>query len=506
MTDRLIVRRDTYYDSVTLMLASSDAEDVEGVAFAAAVTATPVNLSLIEAQGFDLTGENPGPNDLIVALRASSDDAADAAERAITARLTGPADVATGAPGEIPPRSFRSATRRNTDLNLAFVSVPGRYATVEVAQALDAGLNVFCFSDGLSLSDEAALKKIAVGRDLLLMGADCGTAIVDGVGLGFANAVERGPIGVVGASGTGIQEVTCLLDSAGLGNSHAIGVGGRDLSSVVGGAMTLRGMELLDADESTSAIVVISKPPDASVAARVIEAAARTGKPVVVGFLGPIALEGDTPANVTVVDSLEAAAQEAARLEGGKIEISSLQSEARTPGFVRGLFCGGSLCYEAMNVVAATGRRISSNVPLEPELRLADVESSEGDTFIDFGEDELTEGRAHPMIDPSLRNERLEREGRDPEVGAIVLDVVLGYGAHPDPADDLARVVSEALGRRPDDLTIAVALCGAKRDPQSIDDQAKRLEDAGAYVTRNSAQAARVAVATVATTTERADG
>ena len=504
MSDRLIVRRGTYYDSVTLMLASSDAEEFDGVTFAAAVTATPVNLSLIEAQGFDLAGDGLGPNDLIVAIRADSDGAADAAERAITSRLTGPADVAPGAPGDIPARSFRSATRRNVDINLAFVSVPGRFATVEVAQALDAGLNVFCFSDGLSLADEAALKNVAVDRDLLLMGADCGTAIIDGVGLGFANAVERGPIGVVGASGTGIQEVTCLLDSAGLGISHAIGVGGRDLSGEVGGIMTLRAIELLDADESTGVIIVISKPPDAAVAERVVEAAGHSRKPVVVGFLGGRKLDG-APANVAIVGSLEAAAREAARLAGVEIETAPPAPRRQTPGFVRGLFCGGSLCYESMVLVAAMGRKVSSNVPLRAEWRMNEIESSEGDTFIDFGEDELTEGRAHPMIDPSLRNERLERESRDPEVGAIVLDVVLGFGAHPDPASGLARVISGALNRR-DDLTIAVALCGTRRDPQGVDDQAKRLSDAGAYVTRNSAQAARLALTAVTTGTERADG
>jgi FdrA protein len=504
MSDRLIVRHDTYYDSVTLMLASSDAEAIDGVTFAAAVTATPVNLSLIEAQGFDLSGEAPGPNDLIVAVRADGDGAADAAERAITSRLTGVADVALGATGDIPARSFRSATSHNSDINLAVVSVPGRFATTEVAQALDAGLNVFCFSDGLSLTDEASLKKVAIDRDLLLMGADCGTAIIDGVGLGFANAVERGAIGVVGASGTGIQEVTCLLDSAELGISHAIGVGGRDLSGEVGGIMTLRAIELLDVDESTGVIVVLSKPPDAAVAKRVVEAAGHSRKPVVVGFLGGRKLD-DAPANVAIVGSLEAAAREAARLAGVEIETAPPVPRRETPGFVRGLFCGGSLCYESMVLVAAMGRKVSSNVPLRAEWRMTEIESSAGDTFIDFGEDKLTEGRAHPMIDPSLRNKRLERESKDPEVGAIVIDVVLGYGAHPDPAGDLARIITGALDRR-DDLTIAVALCGARRDPQKIDDQAKQLSDAGAYVTRNSAQAARLALSAVTAEPETADG
>jgi FdrA protein len=505
VTDRLNIRPDTYYDSVTLMLASRDAEGVEGVTFAAAVTATPVNLALLEAQGFTFADADPGPNDLVVAVRADDDDAADAAEQTIADRLTGSVDIAARPPGDIPPRSFRSARRRNPDINLAFVSVPGRFATAEVAQALESGLDVFCFSDGLSLEDEATLKKVAIEKDLLLMGADCGTAIIDGVALGFANGVERGPIGIVGASGTGIQEVTCLLASAGVGVSHAIGVGGRDMSSVIGGAMTMRGIELLDADESTSIIVVISKPPDATVAGRVVGAAGRAIKPVVVGFLGGGGKHDGAPANVDLVGSLEATAHEAARLAGAEIATAAELPQHHTPGFVRGLFCGGSLCYEAMVVLAATGRQVASNVPIREEWRITDVATSEGHTFIDFGEDELTAGRAHPMIDPTLRNERLERESRDPQVGVIVLDVILGFGAHPDPAGDLAPIISAALAGRPDDLTIAVALCGAEGDPQGVDDQARRLAESGAFVTRNSAQAARSAIAAVTKTSENSN-
>jgi FdrA protein len=211
-----------------------------------------------------------------------------------------------------------------------------------------------------------------------------------------------------------------------------------------------------------------------------------------VGFLGMDEPDIEGPPNVTLARSLETAAQEGARLVGGAIDPALPLVERGTPGFVRGLFCGGSLSYEAMLVVAQSGRAIASNVPLRPEWRLADVATSVGDTFIDFGEDELTEGRAHPMIDPSLRNQRVEREADAPAVGAIVLDVVLGYGAHPDPAGDLAHVIGHALDRRGDDLTVAVALCGAAGDPQDVTDQAARLSEAGAFVTRNSAHAARV--------------
>jgi FdrA protein len=297
---------------------------------------------------------------------------------------------------------------------------------------------VFCFSDGVSVEVEAALKRRALERGLLFMGADCGTAILDGVALGFANAVERGPVGIVGASGTGIQEVCCLLDAAGVGVSHAIGVGGRDLSAEVGGLMMRRGLELLAADEETQAIVAISKPPDATVAAAIEEAAAAAGKPVVLGF------------DLTL--------EEAARRVAPVPAFAETLNRPPVQGEVRGLYSGGTLCGEAARIVGQG-------------------------TFTDFGADEYTRGRAHPMIDPSLRLEHLAA-AREP---VLLLDVVLGYGAHPDPAAELAPVIAGL------DRHVIVALCGAAADPQGLDDQRARLEAAGAVVTRSNAHAARLA-------------
>ncbi|HVG64858.1 MAG TPA: protein FdrA, partial [Actinomycetota bacterium] len=416
--------------------------------------------------------------------------------------------------------------------------VPGRHLHYEIAEALQAGLHVFCFSDGLDPATEAARKREAAARGLLLMGPDCGTAILDGVGLGFANAVRRGPVGVVGASGTGIQEVTCLLDAAGVGISHAIGVGGRDLSPGVGGIMTLRALDLLAADDATERLVVISKPPDPEVARRVADAAAATGKPAVLAFPG-LADPPPLRRGVAVVGSLEAAAAWAAggtgeprpsaqapaeAAAGGMPEprppapsppegerspakdggasvvhrpLGDLQGDppAVTPGAIRGLFSGGTLCYEAMAVVAGVVGRVASNIPLRPEWRLADPNRSEGHTFVDFGDDAMTEGRAHPMIDPGLRNERFRREAADPETGVVLLDVVLGHGAHPDPAGELAPLVERALADRRGRLSVVVSLCGAAGDPQGLDAQAATLRAAGALVTRSSAQAARLALA-----------
>jgi FdrA protein len=531
---RVEVRKGTYHDSVTLMQVSRQAEQLPGVEAAAAVAATPVNLELLARQGFAVDSAGLGPSDLVVCVRAADEAAADRALEEVEALLTGArtgraagagGGVAAGV-GAIRARSLRAAARRDPDLNLAVLSVPGRHLHYEIAEALQAGLHVFCFSDGLDPTTEAACKRAAAERGLLLMGPDCGTAILDGVGLGFANAVRHGPVGVVGASGTGIQEVTCLLDAAGVGISHAIGVGGRDLSPEVGGIMTLRALDLLAADDTTERLVVISKPPDPQVARRVAAAAATTGKPAVLAFPG-LADPPPLPDGVEFAGSLEAAAAWAA--EGGGVGVGAAEatleppppvpgppegerspaaersglavhsppasSPAVTPGAIRGLFSGGTLCYEAMAVVAGVVGRVASNIPLRPEWRLADPNRSEGQTFVDFGDDAMTEGRAHPMIDPGLRNERFRREAADPETGVVLLDVVLGYGAHPDPAGELAPLVERALADRPGGLSVVVSLCGAAGDPQGLDEQAAALRAAGALVTRSAAQAARLALA-----------
>jgi FdrA protein len=508
---RVEVRRGTYHDSVTLMQVSRQAEDLPGVEAAAAVAATPVNLELLARQGFSVEA-GLGPSDLVICVRAADEEAADQAMAQVETLLAGGGGGGGAGTGSgrvaVAPRSLRAAARRDPDLNLAVLSVPGRHLHYEIAEALQAGLHVFCFSDGLDPATEAARKREAAARGLLLMGPDCGTAILDGVGLGFANAVRRGPVGVVGASGTGIQEVTCLLDAAGVGISHAIGVGGRDLSPEVGGIMTLRALHLLAADATTQRLVVVSKPPDREVARRVADAAAATGRPAVLAFPG-LADPPPLPDGVAFVGSLEAAAAWAAggmgeprpsapgppegersrTGEGGAPVVHS------TPGAIRGLFSGGTLCYEAMAVVAGVVGRVASNIPLRPEWRLADPNRSEGHTFVDFGDDAMTEGRAHPMIDPGLRNERFRREAADPATGVVLLDVVLGHGAHPDPAGELQGHIERALAERPGRLSVVVSLCGAAGDPQGLDAQAATLRAAGALVTRSSAQAARLALA-----------
>lgn len=449
--DFVEVRRGAFFDSVTLMLASRDALAQPGVLAASALAATPLNLGLLEEQGFDLAGADGARlEDVVVALRADDRAGIDAALEAIARRLAGPASTRRE---ELPARSFRGAVQRRPELSLALVSVPGRHAAAECAAALEAGLHVFCFSDGVALEHELSLKRLALERGLLMMGPECGTAIIDGVGLGFANAVERGPVGIVGASGTGIQALCCLLDAAGVGVSQAIGVGGRDLMPEVGGLMTLRAVELLATDPETEAIAVVAK---ASAELPRLEDAAG-GKPLVTAVPGAPGLEEAAGRLCDHVGAQRPLFSEELRIRPGR-------------GRILGLFSGGTLCDEA-----------------------AALAGGEEHVFVDFGDARLTSGRPHPMIDPSLRASYIEREAAADDVSVLLLDVVLGRGAHPDPAGPLADAIEVASARRDSPLAVIAMLCGSERDPQGMPAQAARLEAAGAVVTRSPSHAAALA-------------
>ncbi len=500
MTDLVEVRRGAYYDSVTLMQVSKAVRQAPGISAALVAMATDLNTDLLAGMGFT-ADEVVGPNDLLVAIRGEDEAAIDAGRSALDAALAGlrAAGASAGGFGDAPPPRTLGAAAARSAANLALISVPGGNAFVDAMDAVTSGVSVIVFSDNVSVEQEIALKDAAAADDVLVMGPDCGTAVVAGVALGFANLVRAGSVGLVAASGTGAQQVMCLLDAAGVGMSHCLGVGGRDLSSAVGGRSTRQALAALAADPATESIIVVSKPPAADVLAAVQEYAATLGKPVHWATLG----HGRPDLTAAVEAALATSADGIPVWPRWPAGAHDETAEPVQPlkGFLRGLFCGGTLADEAMIVAGERLGPIRSNIPLSPELALGPDLRSPSHVVIDFGDDRLTRGRPHPMIDPSLRLERIAAEGDDPTCAVLLLDLVLGFGSHPDPADELAAAIASArtaaaAGGR--ELPVVVSLIGVENDPQGLTNCAKTLQASGASVFVSNAQATRHALSLLA--------
>jgi FdrA protein len=491
----------TYRDSLLLLSATRAMQDGSGVSWAAAVMATPAAVEDLADRGFapgDLTGADA--NALVLAVRAADDrTAADALELGRTAVFTEVASPQEES-GRPAPRTVGEAADRLPEANVAVVSVPGPYAGVAAHSALSAGLHVLLFSDNVPLAEEVELKERARRLGLLLMGPGAGTAVLAGVGLGFANAVVPGPVGVVAAAGTGAQEVMSLLDRWGIGVSQVIGVGGRDLSAGVGGLMAVEAVRALDADPATEVILLVSKPPDPGVARAVIGASRTT--PVVAACLGMSAPDG-LIGDAVLADTLEQGALQVARILrkpvsetsedlAGAIESAAVRM-AGSRRAVRGFFTGGTLCYEAQVVLTRALGPVYSNIPLRPDLGLPAPPGAH--VCLDLGEEEYTKGRPHPMIDPAARTEIMQAEAFGDDVAAVLLDVVLGYGSHPDPAAEIAGTCADLVA---DGAAVVAYVLGARADRQGLDRQRGTLRDAGAIVTASAAEAARAAAAVAA--------
>jgi len=482
---RYRIRPGAYHDSIVLMQLRVALSELPGVHDAGAVMGTTGNLDLLRDAGLlppDLG--QPAADDLVVVVRAEDEETAEAALERVDELLT---RRRSESGRELRPRSLASALRSLPEARWVLVSVPGRYAADVAREALDRGCHVFLFSDHVDLENEVALKERAAAAGRLVMGPDCGTALVAGAGLGFANRVRRGPVGLVAASGTGLQTVASRLHALGTGVSHALGTGGRDLSAEVGGTTALQAVDLLGRDPATEVLVLVSKPPAPEVTARVLaalqETARSTGKPAVVCLLGR-ALPFRRLGALHFASSLTEAAETAAGLVGGGSNAAAVPSApeaAPLGGGLRGLFSGGTLAQEALVGWTALFGPVTSNLEAPGSLPWEGSEPADGHMLLDLGDDEFTAGRPHPMIDPAAVTQRLEREARNPHVAAVLLDVVLGDGAHPDPASVLEPVIRTARESRPD-LVIVALLVGTDEDPQDLEGQRGRLEEAGARV------------------------
>lgn len=507
-----MVRSNAYFDSVTLMKVSGEVSKLSGVLDVMVGMGTELNKESLRNVGLlSEECENASPNDLIIGVKTEGEEnlkaALDKIEELLTKRTK-----KTSSSGEKNYERIEEVASLKAGYNLAVISVPGAYAAREAKAALNNDMHVFLFSDNVTVEEEIELKELAVSKGLLMMGPDCGTAIINGIPLGFANRVRRGNIGIAAASGTGLQQVTTLIHSLGAGISQAVGTGGRDLSARVGGKTMLSALEALKEDEETEVVVIISKPPAKEVADKVFDAAKNIGKPVVVCLLGSSSslILGD---NITLCSNLEDTAVEAVSLALGK-EVKANFSEdekevienfriVKRPEqkYVRAIYGGGTLCDEAMTVFRRNGISMRSNIPLSKEEKLKNIEISEGNTFLDMGEDYFTRGKPHPMIEPSLRNKRIIQEALDPATAVMLLDVVLGHGSHEDPAGVAAEAAItantklETLGRR---VLWITALVGTDEDPQGYEKQVNKLKAAGFIVIGSNVRAAKLAASLIA--------
>lgn len=514
MIVKVLIKQGEYHDSVSLMLVARELARLEGVEDAAVVMGTEANKSILTDAGL-LTQEATAAssNDLVIAVASSSDSLAELALQKAEDLLKQKASSVQA--GEFRSRTIRGALAAEPAANVAVISVAGRYAADEAWEALSRGLHVLLFSDNVSLEDEIALKRYAREQGLLLMGPGAGTTILNNVALGFADVLPRGPVGIVSAAGTGLQEVSTLLARRGVGISQGIGTGGRDLKKEVGGIMMLEALKALQEDEATGVVVLIGKPPAGDVVRPILDQVAASAKPTVICFLGgdssQFALEkvpNIIPARTLYECALLAAQQVQPEIRGVKAllaaEDADLAEQANVlkarlqPGqrYLRGLFSGGTLCYEAQVIwKEMLDGTVYSNAPLPGGPALPDSTKSCEHTAVDLGEEEFTVGRPHPMIDNDLRIRRILQEARDPEVAVILLDVVLGYGAHPDPASELAEAVKEAQrlargeGR---DLLVVASVTGTEEDPQSLSRTVNTLEGAGVIVCDSNSAGARL--------------
>lgn len=504
------IKKNAYYDSVTLMIISKEVKKISGVKEALVGMGTDLNKEL--AENLNIISDEIkeiGPNDFFITVSADEsveiEDIVGEVDKLLNAKKK-------DSESDYMPPTLNSAMEHEPDSNIAIISVAGEYAAEEARNALNKGLHVMIFSDNVKIEDERKLKELAVSKGLLMMGPDCGTAIINNVPLAFANVIKKGKIGVVGASGTGTQEITVMIDKLGEGVSQVIGTGGRDLSLDVGGLMMLQGLEALIQDSATEVIVLISKPPAKEIAEKILSKVKETNKPVVVNFIGgdrSLVEQYGAVAGVSLEDAARKAValargEEVKDFDGFTMSMNEIENIiknetdklGKNQKYLRGLYTGGTLADECMKLLSPTIGEMYSNIPLTPEFKLKDVFKSQEHTCIDFGDDDFTKGRPHPMIDPSVRVEHLVKEAKDENLAVVLMDFVLGYGSHEDPVGEMLESIAKAKSEKAskgDYLVVIASICGTENDPQDLVESENRLREAGVIVMPSNAQAVKLA-------------
>ena len=495
-----IIEKNSYHDSIVLMLLTNHLKEIAGVNNVQVMMGTPANKDIFKTGGLATPElDQATPNDMVVVVDVDDEALIDqvVAESKNYLEEQSQAKEDEGTTERV--RTWDKALEVGKDAPLALISIPGVYAAPEIERALDAGKHVFCFSDNVSIEDEARLKKLAHEKGLLLMGPDCGTGVANGIPLAFANRTRRGEIGIVGASGTGIQEVATTIHKLGGGVTNAIGTGGRDLKAAVDGTTLKDGVALLDQDPSVKVIVVISKPPAKEVRDSVMDLLRAAHKPVVVVFMGERPDHHEE--GLYQAYTLEETAHLAVDLLNGQ-QPTAVAEELPVPDVklaegqknIKAYYSGGTLAYEAATMINDTvGLNAESGVD-------GAILNQDGYEALDLGDDVYTQGRPHPMIDATVRKQMMTDAGQDPETAVILIDDVLGYGTHDDMAGELAPTIkkviadAKAQGR---ELPVVATIVGTDLDIQDYAGQKKTLEEAGAVVCQSNAQAVKVALALI---------
>ena len=511
MSTGVIIKKNSYFDSVFLMQVAKGISNEPGIDQAIALMGTENNKELLIKMGVkEKEIDSVSSNDVVIFIKGSKsqvDLVLNNIDRWFIRKTTSLQARA---------HTIDEALTIQPKANLAVISVPGRYAAREAREALEKGLNVFLFSNNVSVEEELSLKQYADQQGLLIMGPDCGTAIIAGVGIGFANSIRRGKIGVVGVAGTGLQEFTCLIHQAGLGISHAIGTGSRDLSDEIGGFSAFKALELLEGDQETELIVLISKPPGIRTLDNLVKKLNKCSKPVVTCILGTRQFRNKLKLKQSIVSTdtiAEAAINATAIVEGKNIILPGISVTnfldritkekkllATNQRYLRGIFAGGTFCYQDQQLMASRGLQIHSNVPLAGMIKLADPTTSRANSMVDMGEDYFTQSSPHPMIDSRLSQQRIIKEAHDPEVAVILLDFILGFMSSENPAGELAPAIIEAKKIRKNDgshLIFIASVCGTDLDMQNLKEQLNTLEEIGVIVMPSSAHAALLALEVV---------
>ncbi|MGE2106877.1 acyl-CoA synthetase FdrA [Citrobacter koseri] len=483
------IKKGSFQDSVSLMIISRKLSERPEVDQVSVMMGTPANKSMLDSTGFwhdDFADATP--NDICVAVRTEGEQPGilDLIREQLEKELNAMTNASGSSHQLIKARRWESACQKLPQANLLLVSVAGEYAASVAREGLLANKNVMLFSDNVPLEQEVELKTMARERGLIVMGPDCGTAMIAGSPLAFANVLPEGGIGVIGASGTGIQEVTSQIALHQQGISHAIGLGGRDLSAEVGGISALTALDMLAADDATRVIAFVSKPPSPQVRTRIIAAMQNVGKPVVALFLGRQP-EQRREGNVWLANSLSDAAQLAVLLMC-VAQQRRIQPEVAGKG-IYGLYAGGTLAAEAAMLLSA-----GLGVPVSESHDQGVMLEAGGHRIVDLGDDSYTLGRPHPMIDPTTRSIEIEKLTAMSAVGVLLLDVVLGYGACADPAGAVVEAIEQVRAKRAAPLVVIATLTGTDADPQGRSGQAEKLREAGIAVVETLEEAVLLAI------------